>query len=147
MRLSQIFQISIPALLVLIHAPSIVHAQGSPVVVAEVIEREVNSGHRVVGTVMPIHKSTVGTAVDGRVVEYLVNLGDYVQANQPLAKLRTGTLEIELNSAQAELTLRQEELRELQNGSRPEEISEARARMLAAEAIQKNSLTRLNRLQ
>ena len=143
----QTSQTLIPALLVLAHVPSIVVAQGSTVVVAEVIEREVNSGHRVVGTVMPIHKSTVGTAVDGRVVEYLVNLGDYVLANQPLAKLRTGTLEIELNAAQAELMLRQEELRELQNGSRPEEVSEARARMLAAAAIQKNSLTRLNRLQ
>jgi RND family efflux transporter MFP subunit len=122
-------------------------AQGNSVVVTEVIEREINGGHRVVGTVMPIQKSTVGTAVDGRVVEYLVNVGDHVQARQPLAKLRTGTLEIELKAAQAELTLRQEELRELQNGSRPEEISEARARMLAAQAIRKNSRTRLNRLQ
>ncbi len=122
-------------------------AQGSSVVVTEVVEREINVGHRVVGTVMPIQKSTVGTAVDGRVVEYLVNVGDRVHARQPLARLRTGTLEIELKAAQAELTLRTEELRELQNGSRPEEISEARARMLAAQAIRKNSKTRLNRLQ
>ena len=127
--------------------PSVAVAQSSSVVVTEVIEREVHVGHRVVGTVMPIQKSTVGTAVDGRVVEYLVDVGDRVQENQPLAKLRTGTLEIELRAAQAELNLRQEQLRELQNGSRPEEISEAKARMLAAQAVRENSLTRLQRLQ
>ena len=134
-------------ILVLTLFPSAAVAQNASVVATEVIEREVNIGHRVVGTVMPIQKSTVGTAVDGRVVKYLVNVGDHVQENQPLAKLRTGTLEIELNAARAELKLRQEELRELQNGSRPEEISEAKARMLAAQAIRKHSLTRLQRLQ
>ena len=134
-------------ILILSLLPSVAVAQSSSVVVTEVIEREVHVGHRVVGTVMPIQKSTVGTAVDGRVVEYLVDVGDRVQENQPLAKLRTGTLEIELRAAQAELNLRQEQLRELQNGSRPEEISEAKARMLAAQAVRKNSLTRLQRLQ
>ncbi|MCP4786529.1 MAG: efflux RND transporter periplasmic adaptor subunit [Fuerstiella sp.] len=122
-----------------------VHAQPGSVVVTHVVEREVNVGHRVVGTVMPIQSSTVGTAVDGRVMEYLVNLGDAVTNRQPLARLRTGTLEIELKAAQAEMTLRQEELREFQNGSRPEEISEARARMLAAQAIRQNALSRLTR--
>jgi len=122
-------------------------AQGTSVLVSEIVEREVNTGHRVVGTVMPIRKSTVGTGAGGRVVEYLVNIGDIVSEGQPLAKLRTGTLEIELQAAQAELTLRQEELRERKNGSRPEEISEAKARMLAAQAIRRNAVTRLNRLQ
>ena len=142
---------SLPPMILILIVPdffqSAAVAQSNSVVVTEVTEREVNVGHRVVGTVMPIQKSTVGTAVDGRVVEYLVNIGDHVQARQPLAKLRTGTLKIQLKAAQAELTLRHEELRELQNGSRPEEVSEARARMLAAQAIRKNSLTRLNRLQ
>ena len=39
-----------------------------------------------------------------------MNIGDAVKSQQPLARLRTGTLEIELQAAQAELTLRQEEL-------------------------------------
>ena len=99
-------------ILVLTLFPSAAVAQNASVVATEVIEREVNIGHRVVGTVMPIQKSTVGTAVDGRVVKYLVNVGDHVQENQPLAKLRTGTLEIELKAARAELKLRQEELRD-----------------------------------
>lgn len=124
-----------------------VFGQAGAVVVAQVVQRELNVGHRVVGSVMPIQTSTVGTAVDGRVMEFLVNVGDAVKNRQPLARLRTGTLEIELKAAQAELTLRQEELRELQNGSRPEEISEARARMLSAKALRQNALTRLTRLE
>jgi len=124
-----------------------VSAQPGSVVVTQVVEREVNVGHRVVGSVMPIQSSTVGTAVDGRVVEFLVNVGDAVKERQPLARLRTGTLEIELTAAQAELTLRQEELLELKNGSRPEEISEARARMLAAEAVRQNESSNLTRLE
>ena len=127
--------------------PAALHAQDAGVVVARVVNREVNTGHRVVGSVMPIQSSTVGTAVDGRVLEFLVNTGDAVKARQPLAKLRTGTLEIELAASQAELKLRKEELRQLKNGARPEDISEARARMLAAKANHKNSLTHLNRLK
>jgi len=122
-------------------------AQDANVIVTEVVERDVSVGHRVVGTVMPIRTSTVGTAVDGRVVEFLVNTGDEVTERQPLAKLRTGTLEIQLAAAKAELRLREEELRQLRNGTRPEEVAEAKARMLAAEAIHRNSLTRLTRLE
>lgn len=124
-----------------------VNAQNARVVVTEVIERELNVGHRVVGSVVPIRQSSVGTAVDGRVVEFLVDQGDSVKAQQPVARLRTGTLEIELKATKAELKLRQEELKELQNGSRPEEISEAKARMLAARAVKSNSTTRLKRLE
>jgi HlyD family secretion protein len=123
------------------------YAQPGSVEVTRVVEREVNVGHRVVGTVMPIRSSTVGTAVDGRVLEFLVNVGDSVKDRQPLARLRTGTLEIELKAAQAELTLRQEEHRELENGSRPEEVSEARARMRAAQAIRQNESSNLKRLE
>ena len=132
---------------VVVLVPVPARGQNAAVVVRPVVERELNVGHRVVGSVMPIQSSTVGTAVDGRVVEFLVNIGDAVKNRQPLARLRTGTLEIELKAAQAELTLRQEELRELQNGSRPEEISEAKARMLAAQAIRQNAASQLTRQQ
>ena len=117
------------------------------VVVTQVVEREVRAGHRTVGTVIPIRSSTVGSAVDGRVVEFFSELGDAVTQGQPLAKLRTETLEIELAARKVELQLHREELAELQNGSRPEEIAEARARMLAARAVQKNSETRLRRIE
>ena len=124
-----------------------VAAQEKPasIVVTKVIQREVQTGHRVVGTVKPIRTSTVGSAVDGRVVDFLVEEGDAVKQGQPLAQLRTGTLEIELAAAKAELAVYEQELTEKKNGSRPEEIAAAKARMLAAEAVKSNTAAKFAR--
>jgi RND family efflux transporter MFP subunit len=83
------------------------------------------------------------------VIDFMVNEGDAVQKDQPLAQLRTGTLEIELAGAQAQVRLREAELQELRHGSRPEEIEQARARMASAEArsvYTQNNLERIERL-
>jgi len=127
--------------------PRVCPAQGRPVRVrtAEVLQREVSRGHTFVGTVMPKRQSTVGSAVGDRVEEFLVDEGDEVDQGQPLARLRTRDLEIELTGAEAELELRQQELAELENGSRPEEIEQAKARVLAAEALKKYTAARLRR--
>ncbi len=68
-------------------------------------------------------------------------------AGQPLARLRTETIQIEVNAARAELTLRAEELAELKNGSRPEEIDEARARVRGANAVAANTAGKLERAE
>ena len=102
-------------------------APAAPVVVAPVIERDVAEGRTFVGTVEPVRRSTVGSETDGVVVEYVVNEGDRVKKGQTLAKQRPRLTEIALLSARAELELRQQELKELENGSRPEEIARARA--------------------
>ena len=117
----------------------------APVHAARIIERDVRSGYRVVGTVNPVRRSTIGSAVDGRVIEFLIKQGDAVRNRQTLARLRTGTLKIELASAQAELSLREQELSELTNGSRPEDLAEARARMLGAKAVMQNTAAKLDR--
>ncbi len=109
-------------------------ARLAPVAVAAVIEREVATGQSFVGTVEPVRKSIVGSAVGGRVIEFPVNEGDRVEAGQTLAQLLTETVELELAVAQAELELRKQELAELENGSRAEEKEQAIARMKAAEA-------------
>jgi len=122
-------------------------ADVASVVAARVIERDVETGHRAVGTVLPSRTSTVGSAVDGRVIELLVEAGNGVSAGDPIARLRTGTLEIERSIAMAELRVRQQELIKLQNGSRPEEQEAAHAKMLAAQATVTNALSRLKRLE
>lgn len=106
----------------------------SRVTVAPVISREITMRRSFVGTVEPLRTSVVGSAVDGRVLEFLVNEGDAVKAKQPLAKVRTSMLEIQLAAAQAELQLRKEELAELENGSLPEEIIQAEARLRGTKA-------------
>jgi RND family efflux transporter MFP subunit len=117
----------------------------SPVTVDKVAEHDVLAGQTFVGTVMPRRRSAVGSAVDGRVLEYPINEGDRVSRGQPIAQLLTETLQIERDGAQAELELREKELMELEAGSRPEEIEQAKARMLGAKSLVELWLPRLNR--
>ncbi len=124
-------------------------AQGgpSPVVVAKVRQKSLAAGQSFVGTVMPARTSSVGSAVDGRVVEYPIDVGVRVSKGDSLCQLLTETIKLQVAAAEAELRLRQEELRELQNGTRPEEIAQAKARMEAAHAVQDFSQNRFKRAE
>jgi multidrug efflux pump subunit AcrA (membrane-fusion protein) len=119
----------------------------APVVVAPVIEREVASSQTFVANVNPRRRSVIGSAVDGRVAEFLIDAGQEVDAGEPLAKLLTTTIEIELSGAEAELELRRAELAELRNGSRPAEIELAEATMQAAEAAEDYAKAKLARAE
>ena len=118
-----------------------------PVVVAIVIEAEVRAGQRVVGTVKPLRTSRIGSALDGRVLLFLVDEGQMIRKGQTLAQLRTKTLEIEQAAATAEHQLALSRLSELENGSRPEDIAEADAIMQAATAAARNADSRLERME
>ena len=124
-------------------------AQFGPVkvTVVEIIERDLASGRAFVGTVVARRHSSVGSAVSGRVVEFLVSDGDAVIKDQPLAKLKTRNIEIQIAAAKAELELRQHELQELKNGAREEERRESEARMKAADSAKKLALTKLSRVK
>jgi RND family efflux transporter MFP subunit len=120
-----------------------------PVAVAPVVRQEVASGETFVGTLLADRKATIGTAVDGRVIEILVEEGDFVRAEQPLARLLTDTIRLEHEAALAELEFRQQQLNELVNGTRPDEIERAEARMQGAEASMnylRNKRSRAERL-
>jgi HlyD family secretion protein len=132
--------------LVSIATPTVGQAPKS-VVVATVIEDEVRSGQRVVGTVSPLRTSTIGSAVEGRVREFLVDAGNAVEKGQTLAQLRTETLQIERAAAEAELELALSRLAELENGSLPEEIAEADANMRSAQAASRNADRNLRRME
>jgi RND family efflux transporter MFP subunit len=121
--------------------------EATPVSISSVVKQRVAAGQTFVGTVVPKRTSTVGSTAADRVVEFPVNEGDHVEKGQLLARLRTTGLEIDLAAAKADMALRQQELAELENGSRPEEIAQARARRLAAAALEAYEKTRLNRTQ
>lgn len=114
------------------------------VVTAKVIQRDVVEGHSFVGSAMPTRISEVGSAVDGRVVEFPVNLGDRVEKGQPLAQLLTRQLEIELAGAEAELKNRQAAYEEQRRG-RAEEIEQAKARLAGKQAAREYAVGRLDR--
>jgi multidrug efflux pump subunit AcrA (membrane-fusion protein) len=119
----------------------------SPIVAATVIEQPVAATQTFVGTVMPLRVATIGSAVGGRVIERPFEEGDRVEANQTLVQLLTDTISLEIAGAEGELQLRREQLAELENGTRPEEIAQAEARMAAAAARQEFLDSRYARLQ
>ncbi|HEY2415935.1 MAG TPA: efflux RND transporter periplasmic adaptor subunit [Pirellulaceae bacterium] len=86
-----------------------------------------------VGTVKPIRHSVVGSAAAGRVEEYLINEGDAVKAGQPIAILRRGIIKAEVDSARANLVMRQAELAEMEK-SFQEEVDQGQAKLAVAQA-------------
>jgi RND family efflux transporter MFP subunit len=86
-----------------------------------------------VGTVKPIRKSLVGSAAAGRVEQYLVNEGDAVKAGQPIAHLRRGLIQAELDAAKGQLLVRESELGWMEKSHR-EEIEQSQAKYARAQA-------------
>ncbi len=74
-----------------------------------------------------------------RIAEVLVKEGDSVRAGQVLARLDTARLRPRAQQAEAQLTAQRQLLLQLQNGTRPEEIAQARAALAAAEAEAANA--------
>ena len=121
----------------------------TPVVVAFADQQELAASQSFVGTVYPRRTSDVGSAVDGRLVEFPIEDGQHVAAGQPIAELLRGLLEIERTGAAAELERRRQVLGELKAGTRAEEIAQARAFVAGFEArleYARSRLTRLTRL-
>lgn len=124
--------------LVLIMASSL-FAQGktqppAPVRTAPVEEKEIAVHKPFVGTIQPTKHAILGSAVDGRVIEFNYEEGDRVENGAAIAQLLTQTVNLQWEAARAELEVRKAELAEMENGTRPEEIEQMKARMLAAEA-------------
>lgn len=121
----------------------------APVEVAAVRQVDLATGQSFVGTAYPARSSDIGSAVDGRVVELPVREGQAVDAGEPIAELLRGLLEIEQAGSLAELDRRRQVLVELEAGSRPEELEQARAdvaRLEAAVEYARSRFTRIERL-
>lgn len=83
----------------------------------------------------------VGSRVGGRVKQVLVREGDRVTEGQPLVLLAPGDLEAQRLVADAQLRQAEAALTKLENGARPEEIAQARARAAGAYAALEMSRT------
>ncbi len=69
-----------------------------------------------------------------RIAAVLVQEGDHVRKGQILAKLDTSRLEPQVAQAEAQVAAQQAAVERLHNGSRPEEIAQARANLESAKA-------------
>lgn len=129
----------------------------APVVVSRVNPLNQAASKSFVGSLVPIRKSTVGSAVDGRVVKLFVEEGDPVemesdiaenseQLGQPIVQLRTVGLDIEIEAANVELESRKMAESELQQ-SLPAEIESAQAAIDEIKARLKYSQENYERLK
>lgn len=91
------------------------------------------------GYVVPRHKIEVSSKIIGRVVEVLVKRGDRVAAGDVLIRLEDADYQARVAQAKAQAATLEARLRELQTGSRAEEIAAARAAVLASEAELRNA--------
>ncbi len=83
----------------------------------------------------------------GRVAEMKVDEGDAVKTGQVLATLDIQTLALQAEQAQAQIGVQQQNLLRLKNGSRPEELAQARSSYVAAQADAERARKDLARLQ
>jgi len=69
-----------------------------------------------------------------RIAAVLVQEGDHVKKNQLLARLDTSRLQPQVAQAEAQMAAQQQAVNRLRNGSRPEELAQARANVALAQA-------------
>jgi HlyD family secretion protein len=82
-----------------------------------------------------------------RIADMRVQEGDRVEAGQVLAMLDTRTLLLQIGQAEAQIDVQKQALLRLKNGTRPEEIAQARADVAAARADADLAAQQLKRLQ
>jgi HlyD family secretion protein len=70
----------------------------------------------------------------GRVSTVRAEEGDQVKAGSVLGTLDTRALELQAGQAKAQIAAQQQNLLRLRNGSRPQEVAQARSRLAAAQA-------------
>ncbi|QEF96550.1 Multidrug resistance protein MdtA precursor [Stieleria maiorica] len=117
-----------------------------PVMACRVRTGQAKSAYQLLGTVTPSRTTTIGYSLPGRLRTLHAKRGDRLAAGDAVADLQTDVIQIELAAAKAELRLVQQQLAELESGSRQEDIAEAKARMEAAGAIARRSASQLERL-
>jgi HlyD family secretion protein len=111
------------------HASAAVPARGDPV-----------SRITAPGRVEPVSEEIrVGSQLSGRLREVPVEEGERVQRGQVIAALENADYEARVAAAQAELRLKEAELRRILNGARDQERREAWAGVEEAQAVLENA--------
>ena len=86
------------------------------------------------GSIQPEARIDLAFESAGRVAEVLVDVGDEVEAGDPLAQLDSRDLTLQLHQAEAAVALAEAQVLQLEEGPQPEEVAAAEANVRAAEA-------------
>jgi len=116
----------------------------SRVRVGPVVQRELSVGRTFVGSIEAVQTSTVGGMFEGRVEQLLVDEGQRVEKGAEIARLRDIQVKLRLAVAEKQAELSEQALSELLVVL-PEEIEQARAKAVSAEALRKFAEARLQR--
>jgi ABC exporter DevB family membrane fusion protein len=101
------------------------------------------------GTVEAIrgHEAEVGSQLTGRIERFLVNEGDWVTSGQVIAILDNADTRARLDEARGELAAAVAKQKEIESGSREEEIDQAAAVLAAQKAEMELAKAELERYQ
>jgi len=99
------------------------------------------------GYIVAHHKIQVTPKVMGKVAWIGVEKGDFVKENQVIVRFEDAEYRAQLEQAKGNLQTLLAQLRELENGSRPEEISRAKADLEQAKADLENARINLERVK
>jgi multidrug efflux pump subunit AcrA (membrane-fusion protein) len=99
-----------------------------------------------VGSVRPRAEVVLSFEVSGRVTEVLVSPGDIVQEGQPLARLETADVELQVRSAKAALAATQAQLQQIVAGPKAEDIRVAEGQLASAQAALDQAIAQRDQL-
>ena len=103
--------------------------------VVHIEKRALQSVIDLVGTVRSPKVSILSSEVEGLVKDVVIKEGDFVEKRSVMVILENSQLKIQLKNRKASLKESLERLNELKSGARPQEIEEAKASMLEANAF------------
>jgi multidrug efflux pump subunit AcrA (membrane-fusion protein) len=103
--------------------------------VVAIVERDLPSTIRLVGTVMAEREAIIAAEVAGVVAEYTAGEGQYLEAGEPLCRLDSALVELKLAEETSRLGGLRAELTERENGTRKEVLAQLKASVGEAEAM------------
>jgi len=96
--------------------------------------RPVRQSVELPGVAEPLRRSVLGCEASGRVEQVCASEGDFIPAGRCVCEIRKLPVELQLRQAQGLLDGATADLKKMEQGSRPEEIQQADARVKAASA-------------
>jgi HlyD family secretion protein len=116
------------------------------IIVWWVADRHQGSGELLLYGNVDLRQADVPFNASERVTEVLVQEGDHVKPGQIMARLDPTRMQPQVAKAEADVAAEQQVVNRLHAGSRPQEIAQARANVLSAQADSSNARRQYERL-
>ena len=105
----------------------------------ERVEAERASSLRLSGNV-DVREVTLAFRQSDRIAEIFAEEGDTVKAGQLLARLDNRELKLTIEKARSQINVQEAVILKLKNGTRPEDLTQAQARIEVAQAISRRKI-------